>query len=146
MAGNPRWRTGSLANALADPAATLRLTCLQGKTVQDRAEDATGRRCDEEHNLEFAGAWLSPERSYSAFAADKGSRDRGCQAVIARFVRAAPTTVTEHLGWFAFWAGERDWTAGDRGTRCFLWSDNRPLRRSLQGVGPQGLAQADLRR
>ncbi|MEU5673845.1 hypothetical protein ABZ749_26530, partial [Micromonospora sp. NPDC047753] len=34
---------------------------------------------------------------------------------------------------------QREWEEGDRGVRCFLWSDDRKLTRSMRDVGPEGL-------
>ena len=62
-------------------------------------------------------------------------------ALIAEFADGARTTATCRTGPGPIFypPSQREWEEGDRGVRCFLWSDDRKLTRSMRGAGPQGL-------
>ena len=63
-----------------------------------------------------------------------------CMALIAAFAEVPDNSDLPYRAGSIFYPpSQREWEEGDRGVRCFLWSDDRKLTRSMRGAGPQGL-------
>lgn len=141
--GEPVQREGSLAGALADDS-ELRLGCYQVAVSEDDVvEERTPVSCDEPHRAEFAGAWRAPDGSYPD--ADEGGDaveevNDGCRSRIASFADIPDDgDVRFRVGTIVDWMSERDWNAGDRAFRCYLWLEDEELTESLRGAGTDAL-------
>jgi|HigsolmetaAR206D_1030411.scaffolds.fasta_scaffold00212_23 hypothetical protein len=138
--GLPTSRTGSLEGALRSPG-PLHLTCYAATVDRNRQVDRMPAvDCDKPHNSEFAGVWQAPEDlGYPDEERDWQAFFDGCYGVVARYVEVPHSSVRFRTAVVALPARPDDWKAGDRGVRCYLWSSDRRLTRSLKGAGPDGL-------
>lgn len=128
-------RIGSLRAALAKPG-PLAETCSDYSKYGDRYHVPVP--CGKPHRFEYAGTWTSPEKAYAMLERDVDGIHSRCRSVIARYVNVfAPDLL--RLGTMYRVPSEEEWSHGDRGIRCFLYSANRQLTRSLKNAGPAAL-------
>ncbi|MGW0430977.1 septum formation family protein [Micromonospora sp. NPDC003197] len=71
---------------------------------------------------------------------DPGRNHRSCRSVIARYVGVPDDGMMTYRSGTAYRTpSEEAWARGDRGIRCFLYSGDRVLNRSLKGGGVAAL-------
>ncbi|MFY1689370.1 septum formation family protein [Plantactinospora sp. WMMB782] len=138
--GEPVTRTASLKGALGE-AGPLRLGCYAATLDRNRTIDRmSGVECSARHNTEFAGVWRAPATlKYPTVDRDWQPFYDGCYTVAARFVGVSQSTVRFRTGVVTLPGGRNDWTAGNRGVRCYLWVSDGAFTRSLKGAGSTGL-------
>lgn len=133
-------RTESLKGALGGES-EVALSCMAITTTQDnRVDKILPVRCDSGHNGEFAGIFDLPDGPYPGVSdAARKARLDGCGAVVAKFT-AVPNDgeLLNRIGWVSSPFGEVDWALGNRGTRCYAYTD-APVTSSLKGAGPSKL-------
>jgi predicted small secreted protein len=129
-------RAGTLRGALARSSA-LAHRCFN-EYERDSLESAA---CGRPHRYEFVGIWTAPDGRYGAVHEDANTVFARCRVLVARFVGLPVNAgdLRNRTGTYYTLPSEDAWIRGDRGIRCFLWSDNRELTRSLKGAGPKAL-------
>jgi hypothetical protein len=131
-------RTGSLRAALTRRL-PLSFTCLTATEEIYQLSDPVP--CTKPHQYEYVGAWTAPDLTYEDLAGQSERLYRRCRAVIGAFLglpkaeRALPRTGVSYRE-----PSANAWALGDRGVRCFIWTE-RPLTRSLRGAGLAALAR-----
>lgn len=141
---DPKPRIGSLGRRLREQS-DLPLGCLEFVELADGRIDLWGEQvpCTAEHNGEFAGVWHAPEMAYSEANVDGGPSYDACSDIVEEYVRMPDAgALAKHLKAVWFSPGEAEWLDGDRGVRCFLWTPDHKITRSLRGAGPEGLSAA----
>lgn len=133
-------RQGSLRGALTG-GRPVALTCFSARTSGNSVESMVAADCTARHNVEFAGVWTAPPGAYPDSDADRDKADlAGCKAVIATFARVPDDDRLQYrVGQLSDGFGEDEWAVGNRGVRCYIWMDTKPLTHSVRGVGPSGL-------
>jgi hypothetical protein len=132
-------RTGSLKGVLTG-SASLAYGCFVPKLLKDDIDEMQPVPCTTKHTSEFAGIWNAPDITYEALKADESRIEKGCRGVIATFAKVPNDGELKYRsGWIVYYPGAGDWTAGNRGLKCFLWLDSRSLTRSMKGAGPKAL-------
>ncbi len=132
-------RSGSLAGALTRDA-SLRLGCFAPKVDDTAVRSMTPVSCTKPHAAEFAGLWTAPDVSYAEQARDRERSATGCRSAIARHTGVPDDgDVRYRTGWISIAPTRTEWEQGERRVRCFLWSSERRLTRSLAGAGPEAL-------
>ncbi|HEY0700414.1 MAG TPA: septum formation family protein [Micromonospora sp.] len=128
-------RTGSLRDALKGPS-PLAYTCID----KDGWWYLVAIGCDQPHRFEYVGVWTAPYPSNPDFKALAENTRRHCRSVIARYVGVPDDVLLEYRTGLAYRVPSKlAWAQGDRGIRCFLYSDRKILKRSLKGTGTKGL-------
>jgi hypothetical protein len=134
----------SLRGALADASDDLALGCSTvtlGEAEEDGdrpIEEQDPVPCDEPHQAEFVGVWVSESR-YPDDDEDWSEVHAGCFVLVAEYVDVPLGSVESfRLGTIINNMSEGDWDNGNRGFRCNLWLD-RELTRSLRGAGADAL-------
>jgi hypothetical protein len=128
-------RTGSLHDALKSPS-PLGYGCFN----EDQWGSLQPVACDKPHRFEYAGIWTAPDLSYDAFAKDPARVHAECRSVIAGYVHVPDDGNMRYRTGTTFRPPSEEWWArGDRGVRCFLWSGDRSLTRSLKAAGATAL-------
>lgn len=140
--GEFRQRSGSLKGALAAASAPLRLGCYTVKVEKNgQIGTMTPVACSRPHRAEFVGVHTAPDdAAYPRTEQQREAILNGCRAVLARFANVPNDAEIQYRsGTIWIPAEEDEWTAGNRGIRCYLWMDDRDLTRSLRNAGPAGL-------
>ncbi|MEV4812527.1 septum formation family protein [Micromonospora avicenniae] len=138
---NPRpvIRTASLRGALIGDSPLLH-RCFDPKLIGENLNYMAPVLCTEPHRAEFVGTYTERDLSWAEFTAAGERAHRQCMALIADFAALPYNSELPYRAGSIFYPpSRREWEDGDRGVRCFLWSDDRKLTRSMRGVGPQGL-------
>ncbi|WBB69659.1 septum formation family protein [Micromonospora sp. WMMD812] len=132
-------RTGSLRGAMVGDSPLVH-RCFDPKLIGENLNYMAPVLCSEPHRAEFVGVYVERDMSWAEFTATPGVTHQRCMALIAAFA-AVPNNsdLAYRAGSIYYPPSQREWEEGDRGVRCFLWSDDRQLTRSMRGVGPQGL-------
>lgn len=131
-------RTGSLRGALK-AGSPLAHGCYQPKMKGDDIEVMRPVGCGQAHRAEFAGVWTAPDTSYADFVKNEGRAHRGCLGVVASYAKVPNDANMQYrAGTIYYYPTDLDWGHGDRGVKCFLWSD-RDMKRSMKGAGNGGL-------
>ncbi|TDB78951.1 septum formation family protein [Micromonospora sp. KC721] len=132
-------RTGSLRGALTG-AAALRLGCVEPRMAGTDVSAMTPVPCTARHHVEFVGVWQATGLSYARLHRGDDRVHRGCRSLLARHTGVPDDgDLPFRAGSIFYHPTEREWRDGDRGVRCFLWVDDRPLTRSLRDAGPRAL-------
>ncbi|MET7708548.1 septum formation family protein [Micromonospora sp. NPDC005413] len=132
-------RTGSLRGALiGDTPLTHR--CFDPKLIGDNLNYMAPVLCTEPHRAEFVGVYEERDVTWAEFTRSADQAHKRCMALIAEYA-AVPNNsdLPYRAGSIYYPPSQREWEEGDRGVRCFLWSDDRKLTRSMRGAGPEGL-------
>jgi hypothetical protein len=134
-------RTGSLRDALAEPASPLRLTCYAIKLNAEGVIDTMpGTSCVTSHNAEFVGVWTAGDVAYPQAGTDWKPFHDGCRKLIATFVGVPNDANLEfRTGVVSLPGGPDVWAAGDHTVRCYLWLDAAKLTSTLKGKGIKSL-------
>jgi hypothetical protein len=75
---------------------------------------------------------------YEDFAKNTDRTHRGCLGVVAAYTKVPNDNMLQYrIG--TIYYQPYDWKVGDRGVRCFLWSDDKDFKRSMKGAGPKAL-------
>ncbi len=132
-------RTGSLRGAMVGDSPLVH-GCFDPKLIGDNLNYMAPVLCTEPHRAEFVGVYLERDLSWTEFTRSEQQTHRRCMALIAAFADVPNNSDLPYRAGSIFYPpSQREWEEGDRGVRCFLWSDDRKLTRSMRGVGPQGL-------
>lgn len=140
-----RTRSGTLAGALGDDSAGLRLGCFEVVLTDD---DEGIRRmdpvdCEAEHHAEFVGIWRAPADGGYLDGDAQESVDEvhaGCREVVAEYVDLpVDDDLAFRTGTIADWMDEADWDNGDHGFRCYLWLNGEDIEGSLRDAGTDGM-------
>jgi Septum formation len=135
-----RPRRGSLAGALT-PSSPLRLGCFAVRTADGEVDRMRPVTCEAAHRAEFVGVYTAPpELPYPKGDDQRDAFLQGCREPLARFANV-PNDADLRFRTGLIWIPPREdeWQAGDRGVRCYLWVDDRDLKRSMRNAGPAGL-------
>jgi hypothetical protein len=128
-------RTGSLRDALTKPS-PLAYRCF----TQDRWQNLIPIACTKRHRHEYAGVWTAPDTTYAEFEKQTDRTYHHCRSVIAAYVRIPDDGTMKYRTGTTFRPPSAEgWQRGDRGVRCFLWSSDKDLTRSLKQAGPSAL-------
>ncbi|MFI7607351.1 septum formation family protein [Micromonospora sp. NPDC049366] len=132
-------RTRSLRGAMIGDSPLIH-RCFDPKLIGENLNYMAPVLCSEPHRAEFVGVYDERDVSWAEFTAAPDRAHQRCMALIAAFA-AVPNNseLPYRAGSIYYPPSQREWEEGDRGVRCFLWSDDRKLTRSMRGVGPQGL-------
>ena len=97
--------------------------------------------CTEPHRAEFVGVYEERDMSWADFKPSRPRRrTNAAWQLIAEFASVPNNSdLPYRAGSIYYPPSQREWEEGDRGVRCFLWSDDRKLTRSMRGAGPEGL-------
>lgn len=132
-------RVGSLRGAMVGDNPLVH-RCFDPKLIGDNLNYMAPVLCTEPHRAEFVGVYLERDMSWAQFTGSSQQVHRRCMALIAVFANVPNNSELPYRAGSIFYPpSQREWEEGDRGVRCFLWSDDRKLTRSMRGVGPQGL-------
>ncbi|MEV0157113.1 septum formation family protein [Micromonospora sp. NPDC050686] len=132
-------RAGSLRGAMVGDS-PLTHRCFDPKLIDDNLNYMAPVLCSEPHRAEFVGVYLERDMPWAAFLRIDQQVHRRCMALIARFAAVPDNSDLPYRAGSIFYPpSQREWEEGDRGIRCFLWSDDRKLTRSMKGAGPEGL-------
>jgi hypothetical protein len=135
-------RTGSLKDALQEPASPLLLTCYAVKMDTNGAIGTMpASSCAAQHNAEFVGVWYAGTKStYPKTDAQWAAFHDGCRKLIATYVAVPDDADLQYrTGVVSLPGGEDVWALGDHGVRCYLWVDDATLTSSLKLKGPKSL-------
>ncbi|SCL33879.1 Septum formation [Micromonospora nigra] len=132
-------RTGSLRGAMIGDSPLLH-RCFDPKLIGENLNYMAPVLCTEPHRAEFVGVYLERDMSWEEFTRSAAQAHRRCMTLIAAFADVPDNRELPYRAGSIFYPpSQREWEEGDRGVRCFLWSDDRKLTRSVRGVGPKGL-------
>ncbi|MFG2057991.1 septum formation family protein [Micromonospora sp. NPDC048930] len=132
-------RVGSLRGALVGDNPLVH-RCFDPKLIDDNLNYMAPVLCTEPHRAEFVGVYEERDMSWADFTRNAPQTHRRCMALIAAFANVPNNSDLPYRAGSIFYPpSQREWAEGDRGVRCFLWSDDRKLTRSMRGVGPEGL-------
>ncbi|WP_036375225.1 septum formation family protein [Micromonospora sp. ATCC 39149] len=132
-------RVGSLRGAMVGDS-PLTHRCFDPKLIGTNLNYMAPVLCTEPHRAEFVGVYTEREMTWTEFVRSNQQVHRRCMALIAEFAKVPNNSELPYRAGSIFYPpSQREWNEGDRGVRCFLWSDNRKLTRSMHGAGPKGL-------
>ncbi|GAB3158227.1 hypothetical protein GCM10027290_61010 [Micromonospora sonneratiae] len=127
--------TGSLRGVLSQPS-PLSYGCYN----EDQWEILRPVPCDKPHRFEYVGIWSAPFSSIAEVGRDAERTHRKCRSAVAAYVKVPDDALLPYRTGTSYRTPTAEaWALGDRGVRCFMWSDKRVLTRSLKGAGPTGL-------
>ncbi|MER7167545.1 septum formation family protein [Micromonospora sp. NPDC000207] len=132
-------RIGSLRGALVGDS-PLSHSCFDPKLISGNLNYMAPVLCSEPHRAEFVGVYQEEDMTWEEFGRADAQVHRRCMELVANFA-AVPVNsdLSYRTGSIFYPPSQREWEEGDRGIRCFLWSDDRKLTRSMRGAGPTGL-------
>ncbi|PZF99250.1 septum formation family protein [Micromonospora deserti] len=132
-------RTGSLRGAMIGDSPLIH-RCFDPKLIGDNLNYMAPVLCSEPHRAEFVGVYVERDMTWAEFTRAHQQAHQRCMALIAAFAEVPNNSDLPYRAGSIFYPpSQREWEEGDRGVRCFLWSDDRKLTRSMRGVGPEGL-------
>lgn len=132
-------RSGSLAGAL-HRTSPLWLRCFDPAVDDTTVRTMRVVPCSRPHAAEYAGLWTAPDVPYAEQTADRDRSAAGCRSVIARHTGVPDDDDVQYrVGWISFNPTRVEWQQGERRVRCFLWSSDGRLTRSLAGAGTAAL-------
>ncbi|MBY8871346.1 septum formation family protein [Micromonospora sp. PLK6-60] len=127
-------RDGTLRAELTRPS-PLAHTCF----TEDEYELLQPAACTKPHRFEYVGIWTAPDVSYQALDGFATRIHDSCRSVIRRHTRGTPDEkLAAGAGTTYRLPSPEAWERGDRGVRCFYWSDDHDLTRPLKKSKPAG--------
>lgn len=131
-ADHPMPYSGSLREVLKK-ASPLAYGCLS----TDRWDELQQTSCTKAHRYEYVGSWTAPDGPYADAARDAGPIHARCRTLVARYAKVPVDRALPYRAGTRFQLpSEAAWASGDRGIRCFYWSDTKNVTRSIKGGGP----------
>lgn len=131
----PTQRTGSLRDALKGTAPLA-----YGCQNESPAGILLQVPCTAAHRFEYVGTWTAPDVPYADVDRDEDQIHSRCRRVIAGYVKVPVDRLLPYRsGTLYVLPSEEAWDRGDREIRCFLWSSDRALKRSVKGGGTRAL-------
>jgi Septum formation len=131
-------RVGSLRGAMVGDNPLVH-RCFDPKLIGNNLNYMAPVLCTEPHRAEFVGVYMERDMSWAQFTKASPRVHRHCMALIAVFANVPNNSDLPYRAGSIFYPpSQREWEEGDRGVRCFLWSDDRKLTRSMRGAGPEG--------
>ncbi|WP_428966516.1 septum formation family protein [Micromonospora fluostatini] len=132
-------RVGSLRGALLGDS-PLAHRCFDPKLIGGNLNYMAPVLCTEPHRAEFVGVYEERDMTWAEFSRANAQVHRRCMTLVAAFAAVPVNSELPYRAGSIFYPpSQREWEEGDRGVRCFLWSDDRKLTRSMRDAGPQGL-------
>ncbi|MFG1954510.1 septum formation family protein [Micromonospora sp. NPDC048830] len=90
--------------------------------------------CTRPHRFEYVGVWTAPYGTYEEVDRSSDTVHRHCREVVAAYTKGTPNAgLARGAGTTYRLPSPEAWARGDRGIRCFHWSDDRVRTRSLKG-------------
>jgi len=135
-------RTGTLQDALQEPASPLLLTCYAVQTGSTGAiATMPPTSCRAKHNAEYVGIWYaSATAAFPKSDAQWAAFHDGCRHMVASYVAVPDDGDLQYrAGVVSLPPGLTEWNQGDRGVRCYLWLDDTTLTATLKGKGAAAL-------
>jgi hypothetical protein len=127
-------RSASAKGVLAGPS-DLRYGCFRDIDPSDEA-DLSPIACTEGHNVEFVGVVDLPDGPDVEGSGQDAAAEKACLPAIAAYVGLPNDNDMKYrTGWVYGGFGSEEWTRGNRGLRCFLWTDKQVLTKSMKGAG-----------
>jgi hypothetical protein len=121
-------RTGSLRGEFTHPS-PLAHGCFNA----DKDNYLSPVSCTRPHRYEYVGIWTAPEGTYLAAERDPKPIFGHCRDVIAAYTKGTAYAKSARNSGTTFRLPSGDaWALGDHGIRCFYWSDERDMTRSLK--------------
>ncbi|GLI01936.1 hypothetical protein Pa4123_72130 [Phytohabitans aurantiacus] len=131
-------RTASLRDAMK-AGSPLAHGCYQPIMKGDDVDVMKPVDCGQAHRAEFVGVWAAPETPYADFEKNDERAHRGCLIAVASYAKVPfDGNMKYRAGTIFYYPTEYEWGWGDRGVKCFMWSD-RDLKKSIKAAGPSGL-------
>ncbi|MER5702318.1 septum formation family protein [Micromonospora sp. NPDC002296] len=122
-------RDGTLRGVLNRPSPLA-----HGCFTEDEYENLLPAPCTKPHRFEYVGVWAAPDGKHEAADRDSKLIHRRCRSVVAAYTRGTPNAkLAQGAGTTYRLPSPEAWERGDRGIRCFYWSDDRDMTRSLKG-------------
>ncbi|WDZ82343.1 septum formation family protein [Micromonospora cathayae] len=137
---DPKKRTTSLAGALK-PGSPLTYGCFNATLdAARRVDEMNPVACTKQHNAEFVGVHEAAAGSYAAFEKNDEKIHRACLKLVAKYAKLPDDSNLKYRsGTIAYQPDEDEWADGNRGVKCFVWTDKRKLTRSVKGGGTKAL-------
>jgi hypothetical protein len=121
-------RTGSLRGELTHPSPRA-----HGCFNEDQYEILAPVACTKPHRFEYVGNWTAPDGKYETVDRDQNPVHGHCRDVVAAYTKGTSSAkLARGAGTTYRLPSPEAWERGDRGVRCFYWSDDRDLTRSLK--------------
>jgi hypothetical protein len=139
--GNLVARTGSLRDALKS-VSPIAYTCFNPVMTKGTSavDTMTPVSCTAAHRAEFVGIWTAPDTPYADYLRNAARTHTGCRSVLAAYAKVPNDSNLPFRSGTIYYSPEPDaWANGDRGVRCFLWYDDKNLKRSMRNAGPSAL-------
>jgi hypothetical protein len=132
----PKERTGSLRGVVKGGRSPA-YSCF----TEDEWSQLWPAGCTDKHRFEYVGIWTAPDLAFEEMEDDDERLFRECRKVINVFLGLPRSSaVGRQMAGVTFRLPSPEaWSRGDRGVRCFLWSDDKVLTRSLRGTGARVL-------
>lgn len=129
-------RMGSLRGALTDASSPLALRCFNAVLTNKRVSSLNPVACTQSHNVEFVGTYQAPSGRYATVTRDEQKIHQACLEVVATYAKLPKDgNLRYRAGTIAFRPFQEEWEDGNRDMRCFLWTGDRKLTRSVEGGG-----------
>jgi hypothetical protein len=130
-------RNASAKGLLAAPG-DVRYDCFKDTASADQPVDMVPVACTDGHNVEFVGVVDLPAGPYLKGDARAPTAEKACLPAIAAYAGLPNDNDMQYrTGWFFSEFTSDEWALGNRGLRCFLWSDTKVLTKSMKGAGPK---------
>lgn len=128
-------RTTSAKGILAGPS-DVRLGCFHHTAGIEALGGLNPVACTEPHNVEFVGVPDLPAGPYLEGDAREPSAEKACHTAIAAYVGLPNDNDMQYrTGWVSGVFSPEQWSLGNRGMRCYLWTDTKVLTTSMKGAG-----------
>ncbi|MEU4781546.1 septum formation family protein [Micromonospora sp. NPDC023633] len=122
-------REGTLRGVLKQPSPLA-----HGCFTENEFENLMPSPCTKPHRFEYVGVWTAPDSAYEAADREPKVVHRHCRSTVAAYTRGTPNArLAQGAGTTYRLPSPEAWKRGDRGIRCFYWSDDRDRTRSLKG-------------
>ncbi|WP_320065750.1 septum formation family protein [Micromonospora sp. RTGN7] len=122
-------RAGTLRGGLSRPSPLA-----HGCFTDDKYENLLPAPCTKRHRFEYVGVWTAPDGAYKTADRDADVVHMHCRSVVTAYTKGTPSAKSaQGTGTTYRLPSPKAWERGDRGIRCFYWSGDRDMTRSLKG-------------